>query len=124
MARAVIVSVFALLVACTSGELRPADLQPGTACAYCRMTLVDPKLASQIVAPGEEPRVFDDLGCLRAYIAEHPQSGQSAVFVADHSTGAWIPERAAVFTKDPAIPTPMNSHLVAQRAASGGSRDR
>jgi len=63
MARAVIVSVFALLVACTSGELRPADLQPGTACAYCRMTLVDPKLASQIVAPGEEPRVFDDLGC-------------------------------------------------------------
>jgi len=123
MTRAVIVASFALLVACAADELRPADLQPGTACAYCRMTLVDPKLASQIVAPGEEPRVFDDFGCLRAYIASHPQSERSLVFVADHSTGEWIPERDAVFREDPAIVTPMNSHLVAQRTARGGSRD-
>ena len=114
-----------LLAACAPGDLRPVDLQPGTPCAYCGMTVVDPKLASQIVAPGEDPRIFDDIGCLQAYLAEHPGLADSAgVFVADHSSGEWLRLREAVVTRNPAIATPMNSHLVAHRAAAGGTRDR
>ncbi len=36
------------------------------------MAVSSARFASQIVAPGEEPRFFDDLGCLAAYLREHP----------------------------------------------------
>lgn len=124
-ARALVAGTLALLAACAPGDPRPVDLQPGTPCAYCRMTIVDSKLASQIVAPGEDPRLFDDLGCLQAYLAQEGVGGRpgidlSRVFVADHTTGEWIRWREAVLTRDPAIATPMNSHLVAHRAAAAG----
>ena len=39
-----------------------------TPCGYCRMIVSDQRFASQIVAPYEEPRFFDDLGCLARYL--------------------------------------------------------
>jgi copper chaperone NosL len=41
--------------------------------------------------------------------------------VADHRTRAWVPAAAAVFTRVPALQTPMGSHLVAH--ADAASRD-
>jgi len=93
------------------------------ACANCRMTVVDRTLASQLVAPGEEPRVFDDLGCLAAYLAARPTAAGTGVFVADHATGEWVAAADAVYTRDPAIATPMNSHLVAHRSDASRNAD-
>ena len=50
---------------------RPADgIALGQdACAHCRMVIVSQATAAQIAAPGEEPRFFDEIGCLRDYLA-------------------------------------------------------
>jgi copper chaperone NosL len=93
------------------------------------MTVSDPKVAGQIAAPGEEPRFYDDIGCLATAIA----GGERAdfAFVADHRTGEWVLASNAVLTVVPAVETPMGSHVIAHvseasrrddAAAAGGTR--
>lgn len=96
-------------------------------CASCRMTVSNPRLAAQVAAPGEEPRFFDDIGCLATYLKAHPRLPEGAVaYVADHRTGAWIAAARALYTRVPDLSTPMESHLVAHtddvsRAADMGA---
>ena len=113
-----------LLTGCTGDALAPVALQSGTACANCRMTVLDAKLASQIVAPGEEPRFFDDLGCLAAYLRAHAGNHDGGrTYVADHASGAWIPAERAVYSRDPSVATPMDSHLLAYRDDTARTAD-
>ena len=101
--------------------MRPASLRLGEdACAYCRMTVVSDRTAAQIVTPGGEPVIFDELECLRDYLAAKPLGGDAVVFVVDHRTGAWLDARQAVFTRTSGE-TPMGSGLVAH--ANPASRD-
>jgi copper chaperone NosL len=86
------------------------------------MAVSDPRFAAQLVASGEEPRFFDDLGCLRDWLRAHPDRPRGArAFVADHRTKAWVPAAAALYTRVPGLETPMSSHLVAHE--SPASRD-
>lgn len=85
------------------------------------MAVSDRKLVAEIVVAGEEPRVFDDIGCLSAYLKDHRIDGHAAVFVADHRTGDWVAAQSAIFTYVDRVETPMGSHLVAH--ADGPSRD-
>ena len=112
-----------LALGCGAATPGPAALDTrNDACANCRMAASSPRFASQIVAPGEEPRFFDDLGCLAAYLREHPAQRAGAVaYVADHRTAQWVPAAGATFTNVPALETPMGSHVVAH--ASPASRD-
>ncbi len=115
-------------IGCGGGAPVAVSLQPGTPCSHCRMTVLDQKLASQLLAPGEEPRFFDDLGCLTAYLAAHPAEPRTRAFVADHMTGAWVDAARAAYSRSEAIATPMGSHLVAHadeasRAADASIRD-
>ena len=88
------------------------------------MAVSSPRFASQIVAPGEEPRFFDDLGCLAAYLRDHASLPPGAVaYVADHRSGDWVPPSAAVFTSVPGLETPMGSHVVAHASASSRDAD-
>ena len=68
-----------VMTACAPGSPAPSTIRLGEdACAHCRMTIVGIETAAQIVSPGAEPIVFDEIGCLRAYLAEHqaiPQTG-------------------------------------------------
>lgn len=109
--------------ACGTGPLSPATLDTrNDACAECRMTVSSARFASQIVVPGEEPRFFDDLGCLAAHLREGPAlPARAAVYVADHRTREWAPADSAVYTKVDGLATPMGSHVVAH--ASPASRD-
>ncbi|MFY3745862.1 nitrous oxide reductase accessory protein NosL [Anaeromyxobacter sp. Red801] len=109
--------------ACQRGPPAPARLDPrNDACAQCRMMVSDPPFAAQLVAPNEEPRFFDDLGCLRDYLREHPRLPPGAVaYVADHRTSAWVRAGAATYSRVPGLRTPMGSGLVAH--ADAASRD-
>ncbi len=114
-----------LLAACSKGPTPPA--QPDTrndACGWCRMAVTDLRFAAQLVAPGEEPRFFDDIGCLAAFLkgGGAPVRGQVA-YVADHRTKAWIRASSALYTKVPGLLTPMNSFLVAHADAASRSAD-
>ena len=54
-----------LLSAC-SGPPGPAALDTqNEVCSWCRMSISDIHTAAQLAAPGEEPKFFDDVGCLR-----------------------------------------------------------
>jgi copper chaperone NosL len=116
-----------LAAACADGPPRPASLQSGVPCARCRMTVLDRTLAAQIAAPGEEPRFFDDIGCLSGYLKDYGAPADARAYVADHSTGAWIDAAEAVYSRSESIPTPMDSHIIAYandaaRGADAGAK--
>lgn len=112
-----------LAAACGRGPLAPAELDARhESCRFCRMAVSQRVFAAQIVAPGEEPLFFDDLGCLRDYLAAGGRVAEGGTaFVADRRTGDWIPARRAVYSQVPGLDTPMGSHLVAH--ADVASRD-
>ncbi len=114
-----------LLAACAAGPPAPATLDTANdTCGQCRMAVSDRRFAAQIVAPGEEPRFFDDLGCLRDYIAGHPElPDAAAAFVADHRTGEWVAAADALFSRKPSVATPMASGLLAHRDARSRDSD-
>jgi copper chaperone NosL len=111
------------LSACASGPPEPAPLDTrNDACAACRMAVSEARFAAQLVAPGELPRFFDDVGCLAGFVKAGRAPASSMAFVADHRTRAWVRADRAVYTRVPALTTPMSSHVVAH--ADVASRDQ
>lgn len=112
------------LLACGGGPPQPALLDTrNDACASCRMAISDASLGAQLVAPYEEPRFFDDLGCLRDFLKSARALPRGTVaYVADHRTRAWVRASSAVYTRHDAVATPMASHLLAH--ADAASRDQ
>jgi copper chaperone NosL len=109
------------LVAC-GGDLQPAALDTrNEQCASCRMAVSTAVFASQLVAPGENPRFFDDLGCLADFLKAGKAPSRAAAFVADHRTKAWVRADHAVYTRVPGLETPMGSRVIAH--ADAASRD-
>jgi copper chaperone NosL len=121
-----LVLLFTLLLAgCARGPALP--VQPDTkhdACGWCRMAVSDLRFAAQLVAPNEEPRFFDDIGCLATFLKAGgaPAKGQLA-YVADHRTKQWVRASTALYTKVPGLLTPMNSFLVAHADAASRAAD-
>lgn len=111
--------------ACVRGSPAPAPLDTRTAtCAHCRMAVSDAQFAAQLVAPAEEPLFFDDLGCLRDWLREHPAPARGAIaYVADHRTREWVAAAAAAYARVPGLRTPMGSHLVAHLDAGSRAAD-
>lgn len=113
-----------LIAGCAGQSAAPVAIRIGEdACASCRMTIVSASTAAQIVRPGEEPVMFDEIGCLQRYLAGTDLPGSAAVFVGDHLTGAWVDANAAVFTKTTAA-TAMSSGLLAHADAASRDADR
>ncbi len=109
------------VVAC-GGDLQPAPLDTrNEQCATCRMAVSTAVFAAQLVAPGENPRFFDDLGCLAGFLKAGKAPARAVAFVADHRTKAWVRADRAVYTRVPGLETPMGSHVIAH--ADAGSRD-
>jgi copper chaperone NosL len=125
------VLLLAGLAACQAAPPQPAALDTRSeTCARCRMAVSDARYASQLVTPGEEPRFFDDLACLGAFVRSGGRAAGAVAFVADHRTREWVRAEAAVYTRVPGLSTPMGSSLVAHAdarsreadpAAAGGS---
>jgi copper chaperone NosL len=109
---------------CGAGAPVPAALDTrNDACAFCRMPVSDPRLAAQLASPGEDARFFDDVGCLRSYLAAaRSLPARTAVWVADHETGRWVPAADAVYERCPGVETPMGSHLIAHAAGSAPAK--
>ena len=125
IAALIVTSVTGLSVRCGSAVPPPAALDTAhDPCAYCRMIVSDRHFSAQIVAPFEEAKFFDDLGCLANYLkTSDPLSPRAVVYVADHSTLAWIPAQEAVFTRVDALTAPMGSHVVAHESNTSRAAD-
>lgn len=119
-----VVAGLGLSFGCSGAPPAPAELDTrNEACQNCRMSVSDRRFASQVVAPGEEARFFDDLACLTGWVSSQPVLPAGAVaYVTDHRTVVWVPASEAVFTRVDTLETPMGSRLVAH--ASAESRDQ
>jgi copper chaperone NosL len=113
-----------VIAGCGSGALEPAALDTANeSCHHCRMIVSDLRLAAQIVARGEEPQFFDDLGCLREYLRSAQLPASAVAFVADHRTGEWVRAVDAVYARSRTVATPMASGLLAWRDAASRAAD-
>ncbi len=117
--------VIVLGAGCARGEVQPEPLAVGQeSCAFCRMTVSQPEFASQLLVDDELPKFFDDLGCLQSYLtATTPGPDGGVIFVTDHKTRAWVRADVAVYTRAPAVATPMASHLVAHATTDSREAD-
>jgi len=120
--KATLVVLAAVAAACAGGPPEPAALDTrNETCASCRMSVSSAAFASQLVAPGELPRFFDDLGCLGDYLKAGRAPANAVAYVADHRTKAWARADRAVYTRVVGLETPMGSHVIAH--ADTASRD-
>lgn len=123
MSRARLATIVLLAAGCATGPLEPIALDLGRdVCASCRMIISSKATAAELLVPGEEPRLFDDLGCLQTALGAARPSEGARIFVADHLSGDWVALGEAVLTAVPDLQTPMGSGLIAHRTA--GDRDR
>ena len=123
-AAALALAAVAALAGCREAELGPATLDPrNDTCRFCRMSVGDMRFAVQIVAPGEEPVYFDDLGCLTHYVKGEGLPPGAVVYVADHAARTWVRADQAVFTRVEGLDTPMGSGLIAHRDAAARDAD-
>ncbi len=125
MSRTLLLVGLGLLLGCTSGPPGPARLDTkNEQCAFCRMAVSDPRFAAQLVAPGEEAKFFDDVGCFADYVRQKRPLPKGALgYVADHQTKAWVRAEQALYTKVPALETPMASHMIAHSDAASRDAD-
>src|SRR5262249_17445812 len=94
------------LAACGSGPPQPAPLDPRSeACSSCRMAVSELRFAAQVVAPGELPRFFDDLGCLGTFVKAGRAPEAATAFVAEHRTRNWLRADRAVYTRVASVAT-------------------
>jgi copper chaperone NosL len=108
---------------CAGGVPGPAALDTKTeTCRSCRMPVSDARLAAQLVAPGEEPRFFDEIGCLRDFLRISPAGRGAVAYVADYRTRGWVRAASAVYSRG-TIETPMGSRLLAHADAASRERD-
>ena len=88
-----------LAAACggTSAPPAPRDVVLGVdVCEYCHMSVDEPDFAAQWVAADGRKLVFDEPGCLLAWLDDHA-GAKGTAFVADAEGTGWLPATEASF---------------------------
>src|SRR5262245_60201794 len=85
---------FLLLTGCGNVELRPVELLPEDACAFCRMAISEKRFACELVTKDGDAVKFDDIGCMLHYRKERAEL-VAATFVVDFETREWLKSEEA-----------------------------
>jgi copper chaperone NosL len=109
--------VLALVLAACAGGSEPIDPVWGKqACESCRMLVSDPAYAAQLVDDRGRRHLFDDVGCLDAFLVEHPNLKPRALWV--RAGARWVEAQSARYAAG--APSPMAYGFV---AGEGGPLD-
>ncbi|HVK00168.1 MAG TPA: nitrous oxide reductase accessory protein NosL [Gemmatimonadales bacterium] len=120
--RLVIGAVAALAAACGSPGPRPIALGEEV-CRHCHMTIADPRFAAELVTTRGRVYVFDDVGCLAAFVASEsvPSTVVHSLWVHDFlHPDSLLDARTASYLRVDSLRTPMSSHLAALAAGAAG----
>ena len=117
-------ALLVLLLGC--GAPRPVPLPLGTAeCSHCHMTLADPRFGAELLTRRHKVFVFDDPGCLAAFVA----GGEVAVgeihslWVSNYlEPDSLLNVEIAVFIRSGALRTPMDHRVAAVRPGPEADR--
>ena len=86
------------------------------------MILSDKRFASALVVVGgrgDEPLVFDDLGCQIGYEKKYPELEIVDRWMHDYTTDEWISSADAWFVRSDELRSPMGSNIAAFGSLSG-----
>jgi len=101
-------------IAGCGGALEPAELHLNDeACSLCRMAVSQRPFAAQAVTRSGRTDFFDNIGCLVRWAPENAPPDETALFVVDHETGAWLDAKRAHYVRSETLDTPMSSGLAA-----------
>lgn len=95
------------------------------ACTYCKMTIMDKRFAAEVVTKKGKAYKFDDIACLRKYIADEKINEASVlVFVADYDNpdGKFPDARQVVYLHNEIFKSPMNGNFAAFAMAGNATR--
>jgi len=124
--RAAVLPLMTLIVACQGPGPGPIHYGSDT-CDHCRMTIVVPYFAAQLVTRTGKAYRFDDPGYLVAFVtsSQVPEENIHSIWVNDHDTPSSIVNvRDAVFVASDRIKAPMDGRLAAfaTRASADAAR--
>lgn len=116
-----------LLAAC--GEPGPVPIAWGEReCDYCHMTAVQPEYAAELVLRTGKVFIFDDPGCLAAFVREGmaDPAAVHSMWVNDFLAPDGPPLRVeeATFLRSDSLRTPMNHGVAALRPGPGADNLR
>jgi copper chaperone NosL len=101
-------------MALACGPRQPRAIAYGTeACAHCHMAIADPRFSAEAITTTGKIIVFDDVGCLAAWLSEN-RAVESA-WVSSFVDGRWLLASSAVYLKTDSLHSPMASGMVALR---------
>lgn len=104
----------ALLANGCSSKPAPEPIHVGEdVCANCRMAIIEPQFAAEIILASGEVLKFDDLACLAARVKSTDTPVMQNIFVNDYLTREWINGEKAVIVRSSNVQTPMGSGAVA-----------
>lgn len=111
-----------VLIGCGEQALRPEPVPVDRmACSRCGMLVSREDQSAEWIAAGEEPRFYDDIGCLATDPWNPP--GRNARFV--HVGRTWSLAETVFYARPPGASTPMGYDLVAfATREEAASRDR
>jgi copper chaperone NosL len=102
-----------LVLAC--GPTSPRAIAYGTEpCAYCHMAIADARFSAEAITHTGRIVVFDDVGCLAAWLGQNRAPIQSA-WVASFVDGEWLEASSALYLKTDSLHSPMASGMIAVR---------
>ena len=95
-------------VACGRSEYAARAVNEETdRCAQCNMAVADDAHATQIVLKDGRALIFDDIGCMYAWMAENGDDEVGQAFVRDYHDLGWIKLEKAYYVYDASFRTPM-----------------
>ncbi len=104
------------LFGCTSRSLAPQPVPVDhVECTRCRMLISTTAGAGEIVSKSEDPRFYDDVGCLAADASAVQPDSRAYVHLPDDS---WVEAVQASFAQPSTARTAMGSGFVAFRTAA------
>ena len=118
-----VIAAFALLsAACSATAAGPPDIVVDrSACSHCTMFVSEPIFAAAYQAPGQEPRLFDDIGCMLDALRRETAS-PIHIWVQDAAGAGWLDAHEAIFVAAEDIPTPMNGGVLAYANAAAAEQ--
>ena len=126
----VIVALALLSSACGAQAMGPPEIAVDrTACSHCGMYVSEPIYAAAYQVGDNDPRVFDDIGCMLDAVARETAS-PITIWLQDAAGSGWIDAENAFVVASSRIRTPMNGGFLAyadaaaaqQAAAADGGR--
>lgn len=88
-------------------------------CAYCRMTVTDPRYGSELVTSTGKTYMFDSIECLAAYVEENPDVEVHSLWVPNfRDPGTLMNVEEAFLVRSDQLKSPMSLNIAAFRSSA------